>query len=84
MAPFLLLVVLFLLLVWRFFGPSWSSTPFACPDGTEVYRVKTGDTCWAIAERVGSSVQELVEMNEGLECEALRAGAGVCVPVGGG
>lgn len=84
MAPFFLLIVLFLLLVWRFFGPELSFSAAApCPEGSTVYRVQEGDTCWGIAERVGISVEELRGWNEGLECEALGVGEGMCVPEGG-
>lgn len=82
MAPFFLLVLLILLLVWRFFGPPIfsSGSSFTCPEGAGVYRVEKGDTCWGIAQREGISVDDLEGWNDGLECEALRVGMKVCVP----
>lgn len=82
MAPFFLIILAILLLVWRFFGPSIISTSAGttCADGMETYNIKQGDTCWDLAERAGISVTELMEANEGVDCERLRIGKAVCVP----
>ena len=77
MAPFFLLVLLFLLLVWRFFGPPLSSgSTSSCREGTGVYQVEKGDTCWGIAQRNGVTVDVLREVNGALDCERLRVGMG--------
>lgn len=84
MAPFILLIGLFLLVVWHFFGPSLSFSEgegkYSCHPGDERRRIVQGDTCWSIAEEAGIRVEELEGANEGLECDALNVGAWVCVP----
>lgn len=80
MAPFFLLIALFLLMVWHFFGPSWSSSAFTCEGNLQPYYVQEGDSCWAIAKQVGLTVKELEWINDGLDCEGLRPGMGVCLP----
>ena len=79
MAPFFLLIALFLLLVWRFFGPSLSFSS-SCPDESEAYRVAKGDTCWDIANSHNVSLEEFLRANQGLACERLRPGQKVCLP----
>ena len=50
-----------------------------CPNGQNVYTVKSGDTCWEIARRFDMSVPQLEGMNEGIECDRLSVGRGICV-----
>lgn len=85
MAPFFLLVVVFLLMVWRFFGPDvFAGNSVSCPEGMQVYNVVKGDTCWDIAEHEGCSVEELKGWNDGLECDKLRPGMELCLSVSTG
>lgn len=89
MAPFFLLVVLVLLVVWRFFGPSIfgsgnESAAVDCAAGAREYVVRNGDTCWDIAERVSSTVDGLRDLNAGLDCDGLKPGMRMCVPAVGG
>jgi len=88
--PFFLLCSLFLLMVFWFVG-GWG-IPFLggggnaektrdCGSGWELYVVKSGDSCWEIAETHGISVEGLKVMNAGLVCENLGLGEGVCVPL---
>ena len=83
MFPFFVLVGVFLLAVF-YLLPSAKSSSLECPQRTEVYRVRTGDTCWDIAKQHGVTVQELANANGfsgGLDCERLLAGQAICVPV---
>ena len=51
-----------------------------CGVGMEGYVVREGDTCWGIAE---GRVEELKEVNAGLDCDRLEVGTTLCVPMGG-
>lgn len=77
MAPFFLIVFVILLAVWHWFGPT---IIHRCPEGLQSYRILAGDTCWAIAERKGTTVDELLAFNKGLACNALRPGMQICTP----
>jgi hypothetical protein len=50
-----------------------------CGLGSLTYRIKAGDTCWAIAQTSGSSVDALLEQNKGLNCDMLTTGQTICV-----
>jgi hypothetical protein len=52
--------------------------------GQEGYVVSKGDTCWAMANGRGVSVGELVDANEGIDCDKLLLGEVVCLPVAKG
>lgn len=84
MAPFILLIGLFLLVVWHFFGPSLSfsgdKSKVSCHPGEEKYQIARGDTCWNIAEAAGIRVEKLEGANEGMQCDGLKVGGWVCVP----
>ena len=56
------------------------SSVVQCVGNTYAYDIKQGDTCWAIAEGRGLSVEDLVRANDGLDCDRLTVGATVCVP----
>ncbi|KAI0476822.1 carbohydrate-binding module family 50 protein [Xylaria cf. heliscus] len=81
-----LLVGLFLLVVVWFISGSGSKggreVVVRNCDGGDVtpYKIKTGDTCWAIAEARSISVDVLLESNEGLNCDNLSVGETICVP----
>lgn len=77
MAPWMLLVVLFLLMVWHFLGPTFI---IKCGEGLERYRIMQGDTCWKIAEERGTTVDELTKINKGLACDTLKPGMQICTP----
>jgi hypothetical protein len=95
LAPFLLLICLFLLGVYAmlgggafllpFFGGSSSSSQSSgkaappCVAGQDVHVVVAGDTCWAVARGRDMSVQQLESMNGELDCDALRPGRRLCV-----
>lgn len=78
-APWLLLVVLFLLLVGWIISPR-SARMIECTDGNERYTIAKGDTCFAIAEKVNIQVDELTKINPDLKCATLMPGQEICVP----
>ncbi|KAJ4304869.1 hypothetical protein N0V90_000397 [Kalmusia sp. IMI 367209] len=87
MLPFALLVLVSLLLMFRFLsGGSGANggghVQVHCGEGAREVQVKKGDTCWEIGETYGVGVDELLRMegNEGLDCDGLRIGQELCVP----
>lgn len=83
MFPFLMIVIVVLLLVWRLvFQSSHEGPPDAafCSGGTHPYRVQTGDTCWDISQTRGFSLEDLLKVNQGLACDTLTPGQIICLP----
>jgi hypothetical protein len=79
MFPFFLLVVLFLLVVWKLLTPSAAPT-ISCDAQTRPYEVVAGDSCWDIAQSHRMTLEELQEMNPVLKCDPLSTGIQICVP----
>ncbi|KAI0137027.1 hypothetical protein BJ170DRAFT_589978 [Xylariales sp. AK1849] len=81
---FFLIIGLFLIGVFfylRTFAGRRDEVPTVqCRQGSTSYGIKAGDTCWAIAEIWGSSVEALVKENKGLDCDNLIIGRILCVP----
>lgn len=81
---FFLLVGLFLLgIFWylrRASGMSGDMLARHCPMGSLPHGIRPGDTCWALASSGEATVDELLGINEGLECDRLVVGATICVP----
>ena len=77
MAPWLLIVIVVLLLVWYWFGPTFI---LRCGDGLQPYRIRSGDTCWNIADSRATTVDELININKGLSCDRLKPGMQICMP----
>ncbi len=84
MLPFFLLVVVFLLALYRFLGSAESAVPMplVCPENSVRYLIKAGDSCWAIANDHGATVADLRRLNQGIDCSSLKAGRDICEPVG--
>ena len=84
MLPFFLLVmvVLFSLFKYLGFGSGFLPEPLSCKEGFMSYVMNRGDSCWQIAHDRGVEVADLVKVNEGLNCDLLKAGKEICVPVG--
>jgi hypothetical protein len=88
MLPFALLVLVFLLLMFRFLGGAGGAQAdrgrpqVQCVEGTVAVHIAEGQTCWEIAEAHGVGVEELLQLkgNEGLDCDKLAIGQGICVP----
>lgn len=76
------LLGLYYFLYWKAgSGKEDELTPIAdCKDGLVRYRVQEGDTCWAIADRNGWTVEELLKSNEEVNCDVLKVGDGICIP----
>ena len=51
-----------------------------CVDGLESYTVVKGDTCWAIGDERGITVDDILKANKGLDCDKLAVGAQICLP----
>jgi hypothetical protein len=91
MLPFALIAVVFLLLMFRFLGRAGGAQadrehPQAqCAEGTAAVHIAEGQTCWEIAQAYGVGVEELLQFagNEGLDCDNLAIGQGICVPAKG-
>jgi hypothetical protein len=94
MLPFALLVFVFLLLVFRMTNGGFSGSDktradanaaqvLDCHDGSRQIQIEKGDTCWAFAQERGLGVAELLALggNEEVDCNRLRVGQGMCVPV---
>ncbi|KAH8757046.1 LysM-domain-containing protein [Hyaloscypha finlandica] len=79
--PFFLLVSVVLLALFRLLGSAAAPTPLVCPRNSIQYLVKSGDSCWAIANDHSATVADLLTLNHGLDCRLLKAGSELCVPV---
>ncbi|VDC06708.1 unnamed protein product [Peniophora sp. CBMAI 1063] len=79
--PFFLIIIVFLLLVFRLVNPSHSSPPKnPCTNGTVPTTIVSGDTCWNIAKAHGCKLEDLTALNPGVQCDKLRPGQSLCVP----
>lgn len=86
LTPFLLLVGLVLLLFFRLLSGAGSATPnepskaiLDCGDAGQAIPIRTADTCWKIATEHDMSVDELRDLNEGIDCDRLVVGQELCV-----
>jgi hypothetical protein len=81
LAPFFLLVCLFLLLVFRLLrgGSSDPTAGVKCQDTYTPYVITNGDTCWNIAQKHSMEMRQLQESNPGLDCDLLRLDTVICV-----
>ncbi|XXG96847.1 Biotrophy-associated secreted protein 2 [Hypoxylon texense] len=76
-----LLVGLFLLFVFWFIGGATKRvSPTTCRDHSTPYKIRSGDSCWAIAEDHGVTLESLLQHNQGLDCDKLPVGGTVCIP----
>jgi hypothetical protein len=86
MLPFALLVFVFLILLFKLLyrsdGVDGDYGGVECGEGGSMVKVQRGDTCWEIAQGYGVGVNELLKLrgNEGIDCDKLRVGQGICVP----
>ncbi len=51
-----------------------------CPSGSTAYTVKTGDTLYGIAQRLGTTVAAITDLNPGINPNVLRVGQLICIP----
>lgn len=75
----LCLLVLFWYLYYNA-GSSENKPQVKCDLGSEVYTIRTGDTCWDIADKKSISVEEIRQLNPNLACDALAVGSHICLP----
>ncbi|KAI1781341.1 carbohydrate-binding module family 50 protein [Hypoxylon cercidicola] len=76
-----LLVGLFLLFIlWFIGGTTKRVNATICPDHSSPYKIRSGDSCWAIAEERGVPLESLLQQNQGLDCDKLAVGSIVCIP----
>jgi hypothetical protein len=84
--PFALLVLVFLLLLFRYLGRAGTHADLGeqanCAEGDRFVQVKAKDTCWEIAQAHGLGVKEILALagNEKIDCDHLRIGQKICVP----
>lgn len=52
-----------------------------CPPGTFVYHVRFGDTLWRLAERYNTTVEDLLDLNPGINPDYLTVGQELCLPL---
>ncbi|KAI1384796.1 carbohydrate-binding module family 50 protein [Hypoxylon trugodes] len=78
-----LLVGLFLLFVfWVIGGTTFTKRvdPVTCKEDSSPYKIKSGDSCWAIAEGHHIPLESLLHENHGLDCDKLAVGGTICIP----
>lgn len=85
MLPFALLVLLCLILLFKFLSGGTATdqqTQIQCGQGTKEIQVEKGETCWEIGKAHSVGVDELLALqgNNGVQCDKLRVGQGICVP----
>ncbi|POR32422.1 Peptidoglycan-binding LysM domain protein [Tolypocladium paradoxum] len=77
----LCLLLLFWYLHWSAGSDRGVESPqVECRLGSAPYTIRAGDTCWAIADRTGISIEEITERNTGLDCDKLGVGSKICLP----
>ncbi|MBC7325206.1 MAG: LysM peptidoglycan-binding domain-containing protein [Moorella sp. (in: Bacteria)] len=59
------------------FGPP---PPRPCPPGLKPYTIQPGDTLWEIARHYGTTVENILSYNPGLDPNYLRVGQIICIP----
>jgi LysM repeat protein len=68
-------------LVFRLVGPIHTQpSTKPCPEGSSDYYIKSGDTCWQITKTYGCTLDRMLDVNSGLNCDVLRVGEKICVP----
>jgi len=54
--------------------------PVTCPVGTFTYTIQPGDTLFALARRFNTTVVSIMDLNPGIDPEALLIGQQICIP----
>ncbi|HHZ11702.1 MAG TPA: LysM peptidoglycan-binding domain-containing protein [Acholeplasmataceae bacterium] len=52
-----------------------------CPPGTFVYSVRQGDTLWLLADRFNTTVEDILNLNPGIDPDRLAIGQQLCIPM---
>ncbi|EJD03795.1 LysM-domain-containing protein [Fomitiporia mediterranea MF3/22] len=79
--PFFLIIAVFLLLVFRLSPSFIKPRQISCPEHSRPMVVKSGDTCWDIAQEYGTSLENLRSINPHINCSTLKPGQRMCVPM---
>lgn len=61
-------------------APAPSDSPHTCPESTLPYIVLSGDTLWKLAQRYKTSVDEILDLNPGVDPQNLQIGSTLCLP----
>lgn len=78
MMPFILLIGVVLLLVFRFMNSRHMA--MVCQPNAYSYIVKKGDSCWSIGGQTAVGLDGVMKSNPGLQCDGLMPGKRLCVP----
>jgi LysM repeat protein len=54
--------------------------PVTCPKGTFRYTIQNGDTLWKLSQAYGVSVQNILDVNPGIDPQNLQIGSSLCIP----
>lgn len=52
-----------------------------CPPGTFIYTVRHGDTLWLLADRYNTTVEDIIDLNPGIDPDRLAVGQQLCLPL---
>jgi len=79
--PFFLIIAVFLLLVWRLVvAPDILTGNKKCPEGTALYYIQPGDSCWDVARSHRIDLDRFKSLNPKVNCDLLLPGVAVCLP----
>lgn len=76
--------VFLMALIWFLYGGSSGGDAIPdieCPVGSQGYRVQPGDTCWKLAQSHDTTVDDLIRLNDGLDCKHLSIDKQICLPL---
>ncbi len=54
--------------------------PVTCPPNSRQYTIRSGDTLFALANRFNTTVDAILQINPGIDPNALRVGQIICIP----
>ncbi|TFL06607.1 hypothetical protein BDV98DRAFT_600625 [Pterulicium gracile] len=78
--PFYLLIAVVLLLCWKYvLSPGLRQSEPLCDPASHAHLVQPGDSCWAISEKHGISLDDLKGNNPTLNCDTLMPGNTICI-----
>ncbi len=60
--------------------PSVTPPPTTCPAGSFSYTIKAGDTLYSLAIRYNTTVDAILQLNPGINPNALQIGQQICIP----
>ena len=54
--------------------------PVTCPKGTFGYTIQSGDTLWKLSQDYGVNIQDILDVNPGINPQNLQIGSTLCIP----